>query len=125
MSITPGEKFTLSLVIVGDDFGTVTGGVYASPARLSKSEAQPFKLSEGEDSQQINSNKKCTDLEYSLHSTSKDVNKVSFILSRDSIAASSQRAFLDGIYSRNSLKSTAKLRIRPRHLNAPVVVTAH
>ena len=123
MYITPGEKFNLSLVIVGEDFGTVTGGVYASQARLSK----PFKLSEGEDSQQINSNKKCTNLEYSLHSANKDVNKVSFILSRDSIAASSQRAFLDGIYSRNSLKLTsftAKSRIRPKHLNAPVVVTA-
>ena len=30
MSVTPGEMFTLSAVLVGGDYGTVTGSVYAS-----------------------------------------------------------------------------------------------
>ena len=45
--MTPGEMFTLSAVLVGDDFGTVTGSVYASS--INKAELK-FHFAQGQDS---------------------------------------------------------------------------
>lgn len=122
ISIRPGEKFNLSLVVVGNDFGTITGGVYASKVE----ESEPFKFSAGEDSQQVITNKKCTNLEYSLQLTNKYVKKVLFLLSTDSIAASLQKASLNNMYSKSDI-ATAASSIATQHklFDAPIVVTAH
>ena len=78
ISVTPGEKFNLSMVLVGGDFGTSTGGVYASrPFGVTS-----FALGSGQSLQQVNNNRRCTSLEYSVH-TSDD--EVQVVLSRDII----------------------------------------
>lgn len=122
ISIRPGEKFILSLVVVGDDFGTVSGGIYASKVK----ESDPFNFSVGEDSQQVIENKKCTNLEYSLHLTNKHVKKISFLLSTDGIAAALQRASLNDTYSKDTIKSAASTTYPYIQLSdVPVVITAH
>ena len=61
----PGERFNLSLVLVGDEYGTVSGTVYAS---LLKDEDSAYNLNTNQQSQEVGF-KKCKDLEYSIHST--------------------------------------------------------
>ena len=61
----PGESFNLSLVLVGDEFGTVSGTVYAT---LLKQEHSEYKLDPIQRSQEVGF-KKCNDVEYSIHST--------------------------------------------------------
>ena len=119
VSVTPGEMFRLSAVLVGDDFGTVSGSVYASNVSEMHSN---FIFSQGQNSQQITTNKQCSNLEYSVHPISKLVDEVQFILSTDSIAAASQRASLRRIYSRNSL-CRKRYHIRQKCQNAPIVIT--
>ena len=63
-SYTSGEKFKLSLALVGDDFGTVTGGVYA----LFQHPSDDSWLGAGQNVQLINKFSKCSELEYSVHS---------------------------------------------------------
>ena len=83
---TSGEKFSVSLALVGNDFGTVTGVVYASNFDdLSADQS----LGARQKHQQILTNKECSSIEYSIHSKS---HKVTIYLSKDSIAATSQRA---------------------------------
>lgn len=95
-----GEKFKLSVVLVGDDFGTVTGGIHAS--KLTRTTSFSFGI--GHDLQQLTTNKQCTDLEYSIHSNE---DEATFILSRDSTTASSQRALFSSkndYFGRNAIQ---------------------
>ena len=85
-SATSGEKFRVSLVLVGDDFGTVTGVVYASNFDDLIADRS---LGLRQKQQQIVSNKACSDIEYSIHSKHQTV---TLYLSVDSVTASSQRA---------------------------------
>ena len=61
----PGESFNLSLVLVGDEFGAVSGTVYGT---LLKQEHSKYKLDPSYRSQEVGF-KKCNDVEYSIHST--------------------------------------------------------
>ena len=61
----PGETFNLSLVLVGDEYGSVSGTVYAS---LLQGEDSVYSLNANQQSQEVGF-KKCNDLEYSIHST--------------------------------------------------------
>ena len=119
-----GEKFKLSVVLVGGDFGTVTGGIHASKLNQTTS----FSFGVGQNLQQLTTNTKCTDLEYSIH-TQHD--EVMFILSRDSITASSQRALFSSEYdyfSKNALqeaidKYRSENLLQPELISVPVVIS--
>ena len=64
----PGEKFVLPAVVVGDEFGTVSGVVYASllPKNHTLSSLEP-----GQRLQQVNSTV-CNDLEFTVYSQSSE-----------------------------------------------------
>ena len=63
---TSGEVFSLNVVVVGDDFGTVTGGVYATLG-ISDSNSS---LGDGQYLQRIDSTV-CTKVHFSVHSRNK------------------------------------------------------
>ena len=99
-SATSGEKFTVSLALVGDDFGTVTGVVYASNFEDLIADQS---LGDRQKHQQVITNKECSNLEYSVHSRRYEV---TIYLSKDSVAASSQRAIRSSLpFSREGLTS--------------------
>ena len=62
----PGEKFNISAVLVGYEFGTVSGTVYAT---LQNQLQQPtYRLGKHQQIQEVDF-KKCNSLEYSIHAT--------------------------------------------------------
>ncbi len=86
VTVTPGERFMLSLALVGNDFGLITGGVYA----LDRSgENVDFFFTPGDNLQQITA-LHCTDLEYSIHPQKNQTN-YEIILGTDSISTATQR----------------------------------
>ena len=60
--VYPGETITISVVVVGEDFGTTVGTVYAG----SLDHDTPLLMSDYQHSQEI-SDLKCTDLNYTLY----------------------------------------------------------
>ena len=64
-NIYPGQTITLPAVVVGQDFGTVTGSVIAQ--FLQTYDTCSIDLEEGQQSTLVN-NGKCTDLKYTLYS---------------------------------------------------------
>ena len=64
---TSGEKFNLSVVITGSDFGTVSGGVYATFASSDNS-----MLGHGQNLQRVEYSNNCSEVEYSVHSRNRD-----------------------------------------------------
>lgn len=100
-SVTPGERFNLSVVLVANDFGTLTGGVFAAGS------SDGFSFSAGQTLQQITSKNSCSNLEYSIHSTMYSGN-VSFILSINSIAASFQQAKLKSTFNPDALHTSVR-----------------
>ncbi len=84
VSAAAGEKFTLSAVLVGEDFFSVVGGVYASSVK----QAPDFTFGSSRNLQLSEATENCTLLEYSVEPNRRDIQTVSFILSRDRVAAS-------------------------------------
>ena len=122
MSVTPGEIFTMSAVLVGADYGTVTGSVYAS--RMNEIHSN-FAFAPGQDSQEINTNKKCSVLNYSLYLTQKSVEETIFLLSKDSVTAAYQRTLLSdkhGAFNPESLSQYNLSKLNGVLQTAPVVV---
>ena len=97
ISATPGEKFSLSIAIVGNDFGLVTGSVYGLDI---DGEDYTFSFSPGEKLQQI-AEPKCTDIEYSVQLVNKETKNVQFILSIDSTTAALQRVYHRSLFTTN------------------------
>ena len=64
---TSGEKFNLSVVITGSDFGTVSGGVYATFDTPDNSI-----LGYGQNLQRVVYSNNCSEVEYSVHSRNRD-----------------------------------------------------
>ena len=64
---TSGEKFNLSVVITGNDFGTVSGGVYATFDTPDNSI-----LGHGQNLQRVEYSNNCSEMEYSVHSKNRD-----------------------------------------------------
>ncbi len=87
MSAAPGEKFNLSVILVGEDFGGVAGGVYASNIKQSTVESD-FTFGSSRNLQLSEATENCTLLEYSIEPKRGNVESVSFILSRDRVEAS-------------------------------------
>ena len=124
VSVTPGEKFYLSVALVGNDFGLVTGGVYALDRT---GEDESFLISPGQNLQQI-TDLSCTDIEYSVHPVS-DYTKTNegLLLSTDSISASTQRVisqrnfFLDR-YRTSVQRYLSEAEITNFILTAPVFI---
>ena len=125
ISITSGEKFNFSAVLVGSDFGTVTGAIFAS----SFSETKTSFLGAGQVLQQLDSNKECTTIEYSVHSKDEEA---SFLLSRDSTTAASQRALYTNstmYFTRSSIEESIRTYnstqvIKQNLLDVPVIISA-
>ena len=104
--------FSLSAVLVGEDFGTVTGSVYASNLNEVGSD---FMFGKGQTSQEIGTNRKCTNLDYSVHPSELLV-EVTFILSADSVSAAVQKAALNMGYNQYRVGTLDSL-------TAPITVT--
>ena len=66
-SVSPGETFTLSVVIVGGSFGTTTGTVYAD-FLPSKNQNVPSLKSNYQHAQWITNNTVCSELQYTVYS---------------------------------------------------------
>ncbi|XP_064396942.1 uncharacterized protein LOC135343850 [Halichondria panicea] len=93
MSAAPGEKFNLNVVLVGEDFGSIAGSVYASSIKQSRYNSKSdyiFGSSQSPGLSGATNSKNCTLLEYSieLEPINRNIGSVSFILSKDSVAAS-------------------------------------
>ncbi len=91
MSAAPGEKFNLSVVLVGEDFGSIAGSVYASSIKQSRSTFESDYIFGSSRSPQLSgttNSENCTLLEYSIEPINRNIESVSFILSKDSVAAS-------------------------------------
>ena len=86
--VIPGENFTLSAMVVGFDFGGVPGTVYASEFQQVGMPINDFRLGKGENAQQAISARNCTDLKYSVYSSSNS--SASFFLSTSSVTAATQ-----------------------------------
>ncbi len=95
ISATPGESFKLSVALVGNDFGLVTGGVYALDT---SGEDESFLFSPGEKVQPI-TDLRCTDIEYSVHPVRENTATVDIILSTDSNSASIQLLVFQAAFS--------------------------
>ena len=67
----PGENFNISAVVVGENFGTVTGSVYSNFLRLGKNRAAP-KLEELQHFQRVSRSAGCTELQYTVLSENTD-----------------------------------------------------
>ena len=61
----PGENFNISAVVVGENFGTVTGSVYSNFLPLGKNRAAP-KLEELQHFQRVSRSAGCTELQYTV-----------------------------------------------------------
>ena len=123
VSVTPGEKFNLSVALVGNDFGLVTGGVYALDT---SGEDVSFFFSPREKLQSI-TDLRCTDIEYSIHPVSENSTTVELLLATDSISASIQRILFQRqdvlTEYRSSIKQyMQKNEITAQLLNAPVFI---
>ncbi len=90
VSAAPGEKFTLRAVLVGDDFFSVVGGVYASSVK----QAPDFTFGSSRNLQLSEATEICTLLEYSVEPNRRDIHTVSFILSIDRVEASKHQEAL-------------------------------
>ena len=124
VSVTPGEKFNLSVVLVGNDFGLVTGGVYALDRT---GEDERFLISPAQNLQQI-TGLTCTDIEYSVHPVSDYTGtNERLLLSTDSISASTQRVisrrkFFLALYTRSVQRYLSEAEITNFILTAPVFI---
>ncbi len=120
VSVTPGEKFNLSVALVGNDFGLVTGGVYALDT---SGEDESFFISPGQNLQQI-TNLRCTDIEYSVHPVRENTATANLILSTDSFSASVQLVLFQTAFSSDYTDSIRKYfnenEITAQLLTAPV-----
>ena len=61
----PGEPFNISAVVVGENFGTVTGSVYSNFLPLGKNRIAP-KLEELQHIQKVSKSAGCTELQYTV-----------------------------------------------------------
>ena len=123
VSVTPGEKFNLSIALVGNDFGLVTGGVYALDT---SGEDVNFFFSPREKLQSI-TDLRCTDIEYSVHPVRENTTNVELLLATDSISASIQR----NLFQRQDVLTEYRISIKQymqkneitaQLLNAPVFI---
>ncbi len=121
-SATPGEKFNLSVALVGNDFGLVTGGVYALDT---SGEDVSFLFYPGEKLQPI-TDLRCTDIEYSVYPVRENTATANLILSTDSNSASVQLVVFQTPFSFDYPDSIRKYfnenEITAQLLNAPVFV---
>ena len=122
VSVTPGEKFYLSVALVGNDFGLVTGGVYALDT---SGEDVSFLFSSGQNLQPI-TNLNCTDIEYAVHPVNESTTTADLILSTDTNSASIQLVVFQTSFSSDYPFSIRKYRneneITAQLLTAPVFV---
>ena len=66
LEVYPGAEFTISAVVVGGDFGTTTGTVYANFVHTNDSTPHPTLGNENQYTQVVTNNKLCTTLIYSV-----------------------------------------------------------
>ena len=82
MSLTkyPGEPFNISAVVVGENFGIVTGSVYSKFLPLGKNRTAP-KLEELQHFQRVSRSAGCTELQYAV--LSENVKEVMVLTAKD------------------------------------------
>ena len=81
-AVHPGERFTISVVVVGWDYGTTTGIVYAGIFTYSTNTSSvPTLDKQSQSGQVISNNKKCTNLSFSIYAVHKmeDAHAVMYI----------------------------------------------
>ncbi len=117
VSVTPGEKFNLSIALVGNDFGLITGGVYALDT---SGEDVSFLFSPREKLQQI-TDLRCTDIEYSIHPVSENTTNVELLLATDSISASMRRILYQKQYVLTEYRSSIKQYMQKNEITAQLI----
>ena len=120
VAVTPGEKFNLSLALVGNDFGMVAGEVFALETDST------FSFSPREELQRKTS-RECTNLEYSIRPASETNENVRFVLSTDSISAVSQLTYFSNQRTLSKFKAaeiiySSRDQIQLILLTAPVFI---
>ena len=122
----PGETFTVSAVVVGQELGTVNGTVYAQFLPLQHSETEPS-LRELQQSQHVGHDS-CTELKYSIQSV---FNHEILVLTAQAVSVSEymdpvvvnntanryQRMIQEGYVDANKYNSLRDLTILPVYLN--------
>ena len=107
----PGEAFNISTVVVGENFGTVTGAVYSKFLPLGKDRPAP-RLEELQHFQRIMRLEGCTNLQYTVLSknekeilvlTAKDITTL-YYGSKDEVDSLGSEYKIDGYPSRALLK---------------------
>ena len=78
----PGEPFSISAVVVGENFGTVTGSVYSNFLPLNENRTRP-KLEELQRLQRVSRSAGCTELQYTI--LSENVKEVMVLTAKDVI----------------------------------------
>ena len=76
----PGEPFNISAVVVGENFGTVTGSVYSNFLPLGENRTAP-KLEELQRFQRVSRSAGCTELQYTV--LSENVKEVMVLTAKD------------------------------------------
>ena len=76
----PGESFSISAVVVGENFGTVTGSVYSNFLPLNENRTRP-KLEELQRLQRVSRSSGCTELQYTI--LSENVKEVMVLTAQD------------------------------------------
>lgn len=120
MTFYPGERFNLSLFVVGDDFGTITAPVYAKLANQVFNEPKRS-LGAGQ-STQLTNFKQCTNAEYSIHSFNRNEGIV--------LTASASNVFLERqslnqqllVYSHDIYIYSQTKHITPGLLHLPIYI---
>ena len=110
LQIHSGELLTLPAVVVGGDFGPTVGVVYASFLSSAKHILPSLRFSQY--NQLISTNKKCTNLNYSLYSNYTQGNVMMYLVATD---PGIERSFPDSLTT--CLKSDFCSRIVPVYLN--------
>ena len=118
IKIYPGESFTICAVVVGGDFGTTTGTVYASIETLDNStDYVPTLEAPHMYNQVISKNRECTELQYTILS---NITGITIVLSLRTIETS-ENVVPDNIAELCRRYHTEEV-ISPELMTTPVVI---
>ena len=103
--ITPGEKISIEVILVGYDFGPTVGDIFATELQnATNNEAIVNSLGEGQEIQHLDSKKYCTTVNYSVRSIGGK--KTTFILTSSSLNAETIMYTLSLFFKKNHINES-------------------
>ena len=119
IQVYPGESFTIDCVIVGGDFGTTTGTVYASIESLDNStDYLPILASPYMYNQVINRTRECTKLQYTLLSNTTGITVMFVLRATETAMSENIPNNITDLCQRYEIEQI----ITPELINTPVVI---